>query len=82
MDVPAKGKAATPAELRAGVRALRAAVEAIVRAAAGTNAELRIEPAGPHCPALDPAAYASVTLGGARLGYIALASREALALYA
>jgi phenylalanyl-tRNA synthetase beta chain len=79
MDVAMRGKSATTGELQVGVRALRASVEAVVRAAAGSGARLEFEPGAAHCAGLEAGAYAEVTLNGARLGYVALASRAALA---
>lgn len=84
LDVAVKGKSASVAELQAGVRTLRGAIESVVRAMAGTGPgapELRIEAATPHAPAFDPRAYAKVSLAGVPLGYLGLIAPAAQALY-
>jgi len=81
MDVAMRGRSATTGELQAGLRALKASVEAVVRASAGSGAVLEFEPVAAHCAGLEAGAYAAVTLNGSRLGYIALASRAALAQF-
>lgn len=78
MDVPVRGKTATTGELQAGVRALRASIESVVRATAGAGAELKFEPAAPHTAGLEASAFAMIWLNGARLGYLSLASKAAL----
>lgn len=81
MDVPMRGKSATAGELQAGVRALKASIESVVRAAAGASAELTFEPAKPHTAGLDADAFALVSLHGAVVGYVALASKAAMTLF-
>jgi phenylalanyl-tRNA synthetase beta chain len=83
MDVPVKaaGKAAKIEDLQAGVRALRGAIETIVRTVAGVEASLVIEAGPPHCAAFDEKAYARISLGGSALGCIGLLSKQAHMLY-
>jgi phenylalanyl-tRNA synthetase beta chain len=81
IDVPAKGKTASVAELQHGVRSLRGTVETLVRTLAGAGAALDIAPAAPHAPAFEKGAFATVTLGGEALGYLGLLTREMLAQY-
>ncbi len=75
---------------RAGVRQVRGAVEALVKALVGDVRKLKVEPASPHAPAFDKGAYARVSLasgaanGGASdvpLGYFALLDKSALAAF-
>jgi phenylalanyl-tRNA synthetase beta chain len=59
------------------MRQLRGCVEALAQALAGSGSggpELSITPADPPCPAYAPGACARVTLGGATLGVMGLAS--------
>jgi phenylalanyl-tRNA synthetase beta chain len=75
MDVPVKGKSPTITELQTGVRALRGVIESVVRSLAGTGPGapiLEIKAATPHAPALDPRAYATISLDGKPLGYVSL----------
>lgn len=81
MDIPVRGKSATTSELQAGVRALRASIESVVRAMAGASAELKFEPATPHTAGLEAGSYAAIYLKGERLGYFALASKAAMTLF-
>lgn len=84
MDVPVQGKSASVSELQLGVRTLRGAIEAVVRALAGTGVgapELVIKAAAPHASAFDPRAYATISLGGVALGYLGLISPSTQAHY-
>lgn len=76
-DVRTAGKRAAVDELQAGFSTVRGAVEALVRQLAGPAARPVFEKSAPHCAALDPAAYAVVSLGGERLGYVAIVAASA-----
>ncbi len=76
MDVPVEGKSASFEDRQRGVRLLRGAAEAVVRAAAGAEADLKIEPAEPHCAAMAKGGYARVSLSGRPLGYFGLIADE------
>lgn len=69
-DVPVTGKKATVTDLQAGVRTVRGTIEALVKQLGGSAAELSIAKAGPHCEALDPAAYALISINGVNAGYL------------
>jgi phenylalanyl-tRNA synthetase beta chain len=79
IDAPARGKAASTAELQHAVRTLRGTIETLARTLAGSTAALEITPAAPHAPAFDPRAFATITLGGAALGYLGLLTPGTLA---
>ncbi len=81
MDVPVEGKSASFEDRQRGVRLIRGAVEAVVRVVAGDQGSgggrsLRIEPAGPHCAALEASGYARVSLGERPLGYFGLVAPQ------
>ncbi|MFM9994926.1 MAG: phenylalanine--tRNA ligase subunit beta [Phycisphaerales bacterium] len=74
MDVPFDGKSASFEDRQRGVRLMRGVIEAVVHAmmGVGAGADLRIEPAEPHAPAMERGAYARVSMNGAPLGYYGL----------
>lgn len=74
MDVPFDGKSASFEDRQRGVRLMRGVVEAVVHAmmGVGAGADLRIDPAEPHAPAMERGAYARVSMNGAPLGYYGL----------
>lgn len=77
-DVPGEGPRRTVEQRQAGVRIVRGAIEAVVRALGGSEAALGVEPAaGPR--AFDPVAYARLSLNGAPIGGMGLLSPEASA---
>ncbi len=73
VDVLGKGK---PEDVQEGVRVMRGAVESLVRATHGADADLRFVPSPPHCGAFDGGAYAKIELGGAALGYLGLVDKK------
>jgi phenylalanyl-tRNA synthetase beta chain len=77
LDVPGGARAGFT-ERQEAARLIRGAVEAVVRALAGTESALTVEPGPSHCPAFDGAAYAKVVLGGEPLGYYGLLGGECL----
>lgn len=81
VDCPVRGKSASVAELQAGIRVLRGAIEALVRTLAGTAAPLVVEPASPPCAGFDPKACATLTLGSAPLGWLGLVGKDVQAMY-
>lgn len=72
LDVPGRGRAD---DVQEAVRAMRGAVEAVVRATHGAGAPLAFEPAPPHCAAFDGGAYARITLAGEELGFLGLVAK-------
>ncbi len=78
MDVPQSGRTTSIDETQRAARALRGAVEAVVRATAGTGATLSIEPKDPHCQAYEVGGYAGIALDGTPLGYLGVVSRGTL----
>ena len=64
------GKQAKPEQLQAALRAIRGAVEHIVRAVAGTGAKLVVEPIEPDCPGWRVGACGHVILDGNALGIL------------
>jgi phenylalanyl-tRNA synthetase beta chain len=81
MDVPQSGRSASVDETQRGVRALRGAVEAVVRAAAGAGVTLTIEPREPHSPAFEGGGYAGISLDARPLGYLGVISKATQARY-
>ncbi len=61
-----------------GVRRLRGALEAVARALGGPTVDLAFAPAPPSSGALLDGACATVSLGGKTIGWLALASDEAV----
>lgn len=84
MDTPISGRRVTHEDRQTGVRLMRGAVEAIVRALAGPRARVTIEPVTAP-PAWEAGATGSVTLhtdkGTAVLGTLGLMSKTTLDLF-
>lgn len=72
LDVPGKGRAD---DVREAVRAMRGAVEALVRGTHGAGAALTFEPSEPRCAAFDSGAYASIVIAGTTVGGMGLISK-------
>ena len=65
-------------DAQAGVRALRAAIEAMVRTLGGIHAAIEVAPSKPHCPAFRDDAYAGVTVNGVHAGYMGVVTQRQL----
>lgn len=61
-DVPGAGKKRSPEEIQHAVRAVRGAIDAVVRACAGPEARVVVTPAAPDCSGWDAGAHATVEL--------------------
>jgi len=61
-DVPGAGKTRSPDEIQHAVRAVRGAIDAVVRACAGPEGEVVVSPAKPDSAAWDAGAHATVEL--------------------
>jgi phenylalanyl-tRNA synthetase beta chain len=81
MDVPGEGRKRTAEDRQQGVRLLRGTIEAVVRALAGVETSVRINPARPCQSAFDPDAYADVVVGGKRLGAFGLINHQTQQAY-
>lgn len=68
----APGKKAKPEQLQAGVRTMRGAIEHIIRAMAGAEAQAAINPAKPSCDAWQEGAFGEVILDAENLGVMGL----------
>lgn len=79
LDVEYTGKKPTAEERQAGVRAVRAVVEAVVASMTGSAGDAAVAKAAPHCKALDAEGYAAITLNGKPLGYFGLVSPQTAA---
>ncbi len=78
LDVPGKGKAE---DIQEAVRVMRGTVDALVRATHGPGAMVTLEPAPPHCPALDAGACGALSVSGERVGYVGMVARPVQASY-
>lgn len=72
IDVPTSGRAPTFDDRQRGVRLMRGAVEAVVRAVAGARAGVAVEPVEPGAPAWERGGSARVSLGGTPIGLFGL----------
>ncbi|MDX2130763.1 MAG: phenylalanine--tRNA ligase subunit beta [Planctomycetota bacterium] len=79
LDVPVRGKSATVADLQAGLRLLRGAVDALAERLAGATVELT--PGAPDRPGLDSRAFARVLLRGKDIGWMGLIAPEAQKMF-
>ncbi|MFG0273950.1 MAG: phenylalanine--tRNA ligase subunit beta [Phycisphaerales bacterium] len=61
-----------------GVRAMRAAVEAAVRALGGLHATVTVEASPAHCPAFRDDAFARLSVNGVGAGYMGLVAQQQL----
>ncbi len=78
-DILVSGKKLSVADTQAGMRTMRGAIETLARALGGAGAAVEFVKATPHAEALDAGAYASVQVGGRRVGYAGVVSAKALA---
>ncbi len=76
MDVPGSGRKRSFADIQHGLRLMRGAVQAIVRAVAGHSAKVCISPDKPVVKAYDTNAFASVTVDGTKIGFYGLVARS------
>lgn len=81
LDVPAGGSRPGVAEKQEGVRLVRGAIEAVVRAMRGTGAQLDFTPGSAPFPAMDPDACAGVVLDSKPLGYFGLVAPATLSRF-
>ncbi|MBL8762031.1 MAG: phenylalanine--tRNA ligase subunit beta [Phycisphaerae bacterium] len=79
LDIPAAGGKPGIAEKQEGVRLVRGAIEAMVRAMRGHGANLSFTPGLAPFPSMDPAACAGVALDDQPLGYFGLVAPATLA---
>ncbi|MEM1330796.1 MAG: phenylalanine--tRNA ligase subunit beta [Planctomycetota bacterium] len=77
-DVPGSGPKRSDDERAEGVRLMRGAIEAMVKAVGGTEAELAVEPAAAPHAGFDADVCGQFRLGPVVLGHFGLASSEAL----
>lgn len=81
LDVPGAGSKPGAAERQEGVRLVRGAIEAMVRAMRGHGANLAFVPGAPAMEAIDATASAGVTLDGVLIGYFGLVSAATMARF-
>ncbi len=81
-DVVGAGKTRTTDEIQRAVRVMRGAIDAVVRAVAGPEARVRVEPSDPFGSAFDPNAFARLSLeageSSAPVGYMGVINGTAL----
>lgn len=81
MDVPGAGRKRSIEDRQTGVRLMRGAIEAVVRALAGVETRVEIKPAAPCQSGFERDAYAEVLVGGGRLGGFGFITPELQAGY-